>query len=175
MMREIIYCNDTETARCENLVKSNNASFNQCKQECHPTCFETVYDITLSSAVWPSDSFNKTIFQRYVDRINDKAEAHDLNVSSNTSGLDYSLVRREYLKIGIFLDSLNVKTDVTSAKYDWSVLLSNVGGVLGLFTGFSILTAVEVAELCFDLWAYFCTFVCKKKRSMKMSEKIITD
>ena len=47
-----------------------------------------------------------------------------------------------------------------SPKYDSYIFMSNFGGVFGLFTGFSLLTAVELLELGFDV-AYF---LCARRR-----------
>ena len=63
----------------------------------------------------------------------------------------------DHLKVTVYLESLEVKTEVTSPQYDWSDFLSNIGGVLGLFTGFSILSALEILELVCDLWAYLAS------------------
>ena len=46
---------------------------------------------------------------------------------------------------------------VTEPKYDMTLLLANIGGQLGLFTGFSVLTGVEMLELITDL---FHTLAC---------------
>ena len=43
------------------------------------------------------------------------------------------------------------ETYVTVAKYDLALLLANIGGQLGLFTGFSALTGFEVFELLTDM------------------------
>ena len=40
---------------------------------------------------------------------------------------------------------------VTEPKYDVIILLANIGGQLGLFTGFSFLTGIEIFELFTDL------------------------
>ena len=44
----------------------------------------------------------------------------------------------------------------TEAKYDVTILLANIGGQLGLFTGFSFLTGFEILELFTDLFLTLC-------------------
>ena len=47
--------------------------------------------------------------------------------------------------------TLEEEVYTTEAKYDVTVLLANIGGQLGLFTGFSVLTGFEIFELFTDL------------------------
>ena len=53
--------------------------------------------------------------------------------------------------ITIVLETLKEEIYITEAKYTIPVLLANIGGQLGLFTGFSALTGFEIFELITDL------------------------
>ena len=64
----------------------------------------------------------------------------------------YTRYRAENLKVTVYLESLDVEKEVKSPKYEWSSFLSNVGGVMGLFTGFSVLSFFEILELLVDMW-----------------------
>ena len=55
----------------------------------------------------------------------------------------------------------------TSPKYDWSILLANIGGQLGLCMGFSLITALELIELLVDL-------VCHVTRGVRERSKVNT-
>ena len=68
-------------------------------------------------------------------------------------------MRRGYVDLKIVYETMDVETHRTSAKYDMTVLLANIGGQFGLFTGFSFLTALEIFELVFDILA--TTITCK--------------
>ena len=74
----------------------------------------------------------------------------------------------EKVRVSIFPESLEVKTEETSPKYDWVGFLSNIGGVMGLFTGFSILSFLEIVELLFDLGAclFAVVLAIKKVKSL---------
>ena len=48
-------------------------------------------------------------------------------------------------------DTMEEEIYLTEPKYDIPLLLANIGGQLGLFTGFSVLTGVEILELFTDL------------------------
>ena len=49
------------------------------------------------------------------------------------------------------MDTMYEEIWVTEPKYDLPLLLANIGGQLGLFTGFSVLTGFEIFELFTDL------------------------
>ena len=55
------------------------------------------------------------------------------------------------LLIRIRLETLKEEIYITEPKYSIPVLLANIGGQLGLFTGFSALTGFEILELFTDL------------------------
>ena len=74
---------------------------------------------------------------------------------------NYMYYASEKVKVTIFPESLEVKTVKTSPKYDWVGFLSNIGGVMGLFTGFSILSFLEIVELLFDLLGSLLSMLCK--------------
>ena len=68
-----------------------------------------------------------------------------------TSHFNYMKYTTDHVKVSVYPKSLEVKTVVTSPKYDWVAFLSMIGGVMGLFTGFSVLSCLEIVELIFDL------------------------
>ena len=62
-----------------------------------------------------------------------------------------SFLYREEVALKILVNTLEEKFYTTEPKYDIALLLANIGGQLGLFTGFSVLTGVEILELLTDL------------------------
>ena len=54
-------------------------------------------------------------------------------------------------KFVIEMASSDVERYEVVPKYDWFVLVANFGGMFGLFTGFSVLTGIEILILLFDL------------------------
>ena len=69
------------------------------------------------------------------------------------SYIDYTT---NHVKVTVYPTTLEVTKEVTTPKYDWVGFLSNIGGVMGLFTGFSVLSFLEIVEVLFDLGA--CLF-----------------
>ena len=66
------------------------------------------------------------------------------------------------MELRISYESISVEKHVTRPKYDWEVLLANIGGQLGLFTGFSLLTAMELLELLCDVWTFLTVSVWRR-------------
>ena len=87
-------------------------------------------------------------------------------VGSSDLNVWYVKYQQDHLKVSVFMDSLEVTTEVTSPKYDFVSFLSNIGGVMGLFTGFSVLSFLEIIELLFDMWGYVLSFLCRRKDSV---------
>ena len=56
----------------------------------------------------------------------------------------------------------DTEVSISSPKYEVFSLLSSVGGLLGLFSGFSLLTGFQILELFVDI-AGFCITKCVLK------------
>ena len=78
---------------------------------------------------------------------------HMYRAENLLSYIDYTT---NHVKVTVYPTTLEVTKEVTTPKYDWVGFLSNIGGVMGLFTGFSVLSFLEIVELLFDLGA--CLF-----------------
>ena len=63
-------------------------------------------------------------------------------------------MREEILKVNIYYKTLNMKTIREHRSYEIENLLADIGGQLGLFSGYSILTLLEILFLVFTLSAF---------------------
>ena len=61
-------------------------------------------------------------------------------------------LKESTLKLNINYQELQYTLVKESQKTTWLDLLSNVGGTLGLFTGFSFLSLVEILEILFEIF-----------------------
>ncbi|CAG5125165.1 unnamed protein product [Candidula unifasciata] len=126
-----------------------------CDELCPPVCDRTTFDTVVSAGLWPSDLSSDS-----VETITNSS------VVGNMTFTDYisfeRFIRSNFLKIDVFLDTLEFKEFTTQAKYDWNLLLGTVSGLLGLWLGFSLLTAMEIVEVLIDT-VVFCTRRRKKK------------
>ena len=55
----------------------------------------------------------------------------------------------------------------------WSRLLSDLGGQFGLWLGFSLLTAVEILQLIFDICHHFGRRLCSMGRRITAEDNAI--
>ncbi|XP_012942490.1 degenerin deg-1-like [Aplysia californica] len=136
----ISFCNATNTDEfvCKKQVlKMFEKGELDCLSRCLPPCEEVVYDVALSTAIWPS---NNAIPYKMTALGFDQA---NLNTAM-------SEMKRNFLRVAIFYEDLAVRRVESRPSYDWNRLLSDIGGQLGLWLGFSILTAMEWLELAYD-------------------------
>ena len=75
----------------------------------------------------------------------------------------YDELKGSLVKLNINFQSLQYKLVEESQKTTWLDLISNIGGTLGLFTGFSFLSLVELLEIMFE--------ICRVKSSNKLDFK----
>ncbi|XP_012942494.1 amiloride-sensitive sodium channel subunit gamma-like [Aplysia californica] len=131
------YCNATNTDQffCKKRVlNAFEKGELDCLGRCLPPCEEVVYDVALSTALWPSENW---VF-----------------VPPGTSMQDAKNIinyyRENMLRVAIYFEDLTEKHVESRPSYDWNRVLSDIGGQLGLWLGFSILTAMEWLELAYD-------------------------
>ena len=119
----------------------------KCSAACPEPCTESRYDVTsVSEREWPGMlSFDTTWL------LSNFAPGPD---GGGTDQENYDYLRRTTLQFDVVMETTAVENLVSTPKYTWGVLLSHVGGVLALFLGCSVLVALELAELIFDLGSH---------------------
>ena len=69
--------------------------------------------------------------------------------------VDYNMtlaeMRKESLKVNIYYKTLNIKIMREVLSYEFENLLADIGGQLALFSGYSVLTLLEILLLVFTL------------------------
>jgi hypothetical protein len=139
---------------------------NKCLEECPLECESEKYTFLVTSLDYPTKVYadligkDEVIMKRYGNRTPtfDQLKESILKLNINYQELQYTLVKE-------------------SQKTTWLDLLSNVGGTLGLFTGFSFLSLVEVLEIIFEilhikLKSSFCMKSKRQNTFIKVSPRI---
>ena len=102
-----------------------------------------------------SRGFIEKAYVNYTDRVgNTSGQALKLFETPLTYAMEthtYTDYRLDHLQVVVYPASLDVQTETFSPEYDWSAFMSNLGGTMGLFTGFSLLSFMELVELMIDL------------------------
>ncbi|CAI5442925.1 unnamed protein product [Caenorhabditis angaria] len=95
---------------------------------CHQPCQETNYEVTYSSARWPSGS---------------------AKVMECTPGDNFCLenYRTNAAMVQIFYEELNYETMMESPAYTLTSVLADLGGLTGLWIGASVVSLLEIVSL----------------------------
>ena len=124
-------CNLTDH-NCYEKVKTRYVDGHmKCLKSCHPQCHESNYRADISFLKYPNTA------------------------SAEKYGKPIAEVREEILQLKIYFKSLNVRITEEKMTYEMEDLLSNIGGQLGLFSGFSVLTIIELFCLAVTIATYF--------------------
>ncbi|KAK7503198.1 hypothetical protein BaRGS_00005463 [Batillaria attramentaria] len=102
-----------------------------CGGVCLPACEETIFETEVSMGVWPSAASVYKV----------QKELKNIPPEMSSGGL------KNAAKVDIYFKQLNYEKITAYPAYDWSRVLGDLGGQLGLWLGFSLLTAMELLEL----------------------------
>ncbi|CAL1532417.1 unnamed protein product, partial [Lymnaea stagnalis] len=125
--------------------KDNQVDGFGCADKCPPSCDSVKYDKFLSQAVWPAEGY----LRHFLRKVN--MSYHRRNQTFPPHGASEDYVRKHFMRLEIHYESMEYEVKRTIPSYDWNKVLSDVGGQLGLWLGFSILTAVELGEFGLNL------------------------
>jgi hypothetical protein len=137
----------TQLKSCSNLTEFGclgqqyfNFNLDECKTNfCPLECDSIQYDLTLSSLVYPSQSYYETF-------INTK-EIRDFIQSTFNATLNIDLIKSNIASFTVFYSSLDYTLLTESPKTSIADLFSQIGGALGMFVSFSIFTLFELVEI----------------------------
>lgn len=110
---------------------------------CLQPCVSTNYKAVISRSVWPSKAYfmkKKLSYPHFID----------------TKLNEY---KRSHAKLKVVYSTLGRRSFVKTPKFHDSELLSNLGGELGLWLGFSMFAIFELGEILYRLT---CLTICSK-------------
>jgi hypothetical protein len=113
---------------------------NECLIGCPLECESESYAFTVSSLDYPSK-----VFADYISKKSGIMSRYGNRTPS------YDELKGSLVKLNINFQSLQYTLVEESQKTTWIDLISNIGGTLGLFTGFSFLSLVELLEIIFEI------------------------
>ena len=119
-----------------------NAFCSNCTQECSTVGFT----ITPTSVTAPSDLY-AYIAKNFVESVS-------VPLPTNWTTNWYSEVRDNYVSLDVVCESTQVEVYTQSASISGVDLLSNVGGLTGLWIGISFLSLMEFVEMFYRLLRY---------------------
>jgi hypothetical protein len=109
--------------------------------DCSQPCNEAMYTITTSAAKWPASSSN--FMPGCVEGMYNQScqETYDENM----------------MMVEIYYEKLNYESVSESPDVPISIMLSNLGGLIGLFLGMSVVSLIEFFVLGIQLGAHIIT------------------
>ncbi|XP_070564510.1 uncharacterized protein [Ptychodera flava] len=117
--------------------------------ECWPPCEENGFSKTTSLASWPSESYLRQLLKS-INAINPKTK----RIS------DAESAQKNLAYIEVYFDSLSVQFIRENIAYTNDDLMSDLGGLLGLYIGVSVIT---ICELCVFIKSLIALFVFRIK------------
>ena len=116
--------------RCFNSVYQNSAGL-EC--DCPIPCDDDVYDVNVfrTPLRWTSTTFKMN-----------RELARFLNVTEDEISLE--TYKKHIIRFSVYYDSFAVENVIEQGLYDIESLLSNFGGLMGLLTGASVISVIEL-------------------------------
>jgi hypothetical protein len=130
-----------ETSNCNCSLKSMDEKFTA-------KCYNNINDTNIKACV---DSFlSKFEVEKCSNYCPLECDTLSYKISHSSkmiSSLDNSIIRTKIFKIYIFYEDLKYTLITQKPKIELFGLISNIGGTLGLFIGFSFISVLELFEL----------------------------
>ncbi|XP_059177457.1 degenerin deg-1-like [Physella acuta] len=136
-----------------------------CEDMCPPVCEQISYQTTVSTATWPA----KRYMENYIQFVNNSATANNKTYSWTGEPRQHAL--DNFLRLEIYYETLRYEVFSSSATFDWNSLLGNIGGQLGLWLGFSVLTAIEVCQFILEVSFHVGRIYYRNHRTSKTDEE----
>lgn len=144
----------------------------RCESDCQPDCKEVKYSRTLAAAKWPKKSQHLSFYERVIkdqefgfrfEEYQTIIDVFEKNGSDEASEMldSMNLIERSFVKINMYLEDMTITHIKESPKVSLASVLSQVGGVLNLYIGISLVLVVEVLELFYHL--LIALFSCGQK------------
>ncbi|XP_071981568.1 epithelial sodium channel subunit gamma-like [Engystomops pustulosus] len=128
-------------------VKLYEFKFAHDELNCHCPlqCKEEIYELTVSGSQWPSSAFIENFskdLREWGGQMKDVAD-------------NPALIRDNFVKVVVYFKQLNFELIEEEPSMTEINLISNMGGLVGLWVGFSVCTLAEFFELLLDVILLF--------------------
>ncbi|XP_059177460.1 amiloride-sensitive sodium channel subunit gamma-like [Physella acuta] len=158
-------CNRTNTPCVHEKEQQFQKHLLGCEDMCLPVCEQINYQTTVSTATWPA----KRYMENYIQFVNNSATAN--NKTYNWTGEPRQHALDNFLRLEIYYETLRYESFASSPTFDWNSLLGNIGGQLGLWLGFSVLTAIEVCQFLIEVSYHIVKIYYRKHRKSKNKDE----
>nr|XP_015222677.1 PREDICTED: amiloride-sensitive sodium channel subunit gamma-like isoform X3 [Lepisosteus oculatus] len=108
---------------------------------CPLQCKEEIYQLTVSGSQWPATAFLEKF----------SSDLREMGGQLGTIADNPQLIRDNLVKVVVYYQQLNYERIVEEPSITEIDLISNMGGLVGLWVGFSVCTLAEFFELFVDV------------------------
>ncbi|XP_035696828.1 uncharacterized protein LOC118430223 [Branchiostoma floridae] len=109
---------------------------------CNQACRDEAYELSISSAIWPSRPFEPYILRDL--HMIQQLKRRNLPRSSEE-------VRDNLVRVEVYYEELNYQSISEEWNYREEDFLSDLGGLLGLYIGISFITLCEILDFVLDM------------------------
>ncbi|XP_058861193.1 amiloride-sensitive sodium channel subunit gamma-like [Acipenser ruthenus] len=113
--------------------------------DCPLQCKEELYQLTVSGSQWPSSAFIEKF----------SSDLREMGGQLSTIADSPQLIRDNLVKVVVYYQQLNSEQIEEEPSVSEIDLISSMGGLVGLWVGFSVCTLVEFFELFVDMLVFF--------------------
>ncbi|XP_018424197.1 PREDICTED: degenerin unc-8-like [Nanorana parkeri] len=106
---------------------------------------EEIYELTVSGSQWPSSAFIENFAK----------ELREWGGQMKDIADNPALIRDNFVKVVVYFKQLNFEMIEEEPSMTEINLISNMGGLVGLWVGFSVCTLAEFFELFLDVIVLF--------------------
>ncbi|XP_052070447.1 degenerin-like protein unc-105 [Mytilus californianus] len=150
------FCTNKSEKECmhKELIRQNKNK-GDCK--CWNPCSENQFLKTISHRNWPSEDYLTILINESVcSRIPQKC----IDATLLYMGKDLSTKSLDYVKVDIFYEDLNYERIVETPEIENAQFMSDFGGAVGLWIGFSVLSFFELVQLITECVRIACCPNC---------------
>ncbi len=126
-------------------IMSNSSLAKACKEFCPLECNSDYIDFTVSLLGFPSE----TLCEKYKSiKFIEKHFENRKNITNDE-------IRKNSLAVNIYFNNLGYTEVRKTAKINFGSLISNIGGILGLCMGMSILSVFQLVDMILEIIFFF--------------------
>ncbi|ELT93943.1 hypothetical protein CAPTEDRAFT_185240 [Capitella teleta] len=157
----VVSCDPSNEAQadCAYDVEAQFRNGSLACSSCKKSCREEYYIRTISSSVWPSNSY-KAELELELENSPDLKKIKDDGTISQNLGL-----------LEIYYEDLNYENMVEIPAYDDTQFMADFGGAIGLWLGASMITVFEFLEYFLDLWLVCCCGCGRRSRGQSKGQR----
>ena len=151
---------EIEKRECVDHLKSQFNPIRDC--DCPNECDSDSYSVMMTKLDWPTErsfprflatvhsSLSSQNSQQFLLDAIDKYQAEKASLETQA----ITAIRGTFGRLNVYFSDLSMTVVEERPVYNIVAIVSNFGGLLGLYLGFSLLTILEVVDFAFDLVEY---------------------